>query len=115
MIYGCGQGILLNTLSVFIKPVSEELQISRSIFSLYASLVTAMSVISQPLYGRLYERCSLKKLMFSEAVICALVPIGYVYSSKLWQFYLLALLQGAFINCTGIAAGGILINHWFCA
>lgn len=115
MIYGCGQGILLNTLSVFIKPVSEELQISRSVFSLYASLVTAMSVISQPLYGRLYERCSLKKLMFGGAVICALVPIGYSYSSKLWQFYVLALLQGAFINCTGIAAIGILINHWFCA
>lgn len=115
LIYGCGQGILLNTLSVFIKPVSEDLRIPRSGLAAYASLVTAMSVISQPLYGRLYERGNLKKLMLIGAIVCAVVPIGYACSSYLWQFYLLALVQGAFINCTGIAAVGILINHWFLA
>ena len=113
LIYGGSQGILLNTASAFIKPVSEALGFPCGSFSAYSGIVTGVSILMIPVFTRLYRSSKLKQIMVVCAVVCGLVPLGYALSSKIWHFYVLAGIQGVFINGIGTAVVAILVNNWF--
>ncbi len=51
--------------------------------------------------------------MLLSAVCCGLVPIGYSFSTRLWQFYALAVINGLMINGITMMAIGVLVNNWF--
>ena len=113
LIAGGGVGIINSTIGVFIIPVSEDLGFLRSQFMLYASISMVVSVLLMPYYGTLFKKYGFRKIALISATVCGLVLIGYSFSSSLWQFYVLALLSGIFVNGIGIMSVGILVNRWF--
>ncbi len=113
LIEGAGQGILLNTFNVFIKPVTDSLGFSRGLFAAYSTICTGVSVVLLPWYGKVLQGPSAKRVIQLCAFVTVLVPLGYSVSSRLIHFYLLAVVSGIFINGVGMAMAGTVVGYWF--
>ena len=113
LLCGGGQGILINTLSVFVKPVTEALGFARGPFVLYASLISLVSVAMLPLYGELYRKPWFPRLMLASAVICSLTLFSYSFCRTLPAFYILSVILGLFFHGTSITAVANVLNRWF--
>ncbi len=108
-----GVGMFSSTNSVYVKPVCESLGFSRGEFTLHRTIITIISALIMPFYGRLIPRFGARKIMSIGALTLGLVTIGYSYSTKLWHFYALAIINGVFINGISFMSVGVLISAWF--
>lgn len=108
-----GVGMFTSTNSVYVKPVCESLGFSRGEFTLHRTLITLIGASIMPLYGRFIARYGARKVMSLGALMLGLVSIGYSFSTKLWHFYALALINGAFVNGISFMTIGVLISNWF--
>ncbi len=113
VITGAAFGFYNNTLGVFVKPVCDALGFSRGEFTMYQTVSNLMSVLVMPLYGELYRKVPLKKLLLIGAVGCGLIPLGYSISTQIWQFYVLAFFNGLLFNAASMMTIGALMNNWF--
>ena len=113
LISGGGQGVIINTLSIFVKPVTEALGFARGDFTLYASIISLVGVLTLPLYGELYRKKWFPKYMMCSAIIFAMVPMGYSVSSALPSFYALSVILGLVFHGTSITAVANILNKWF--
>ncbi|HEY1373143.1 MAG TPA: MFS transporter [Candidatus Binatia bacterium] len=105
---------LSSTLSIFLKPVTEDLGVSRGAFSLVRTGEILVSAAMAPLVGPIVDRRGGRKLIVAGAVIAA---AGYFLLSRVqqfWQFFL--------VRCTLVVAGDtlmgsvvvmVIISHWF--
>ncbi|MDL2229379.1 MFS transporter, partial [Treponema sp. OttesenSCG-928-L16] len=108
-----GIGMFTSTNSVFVKPVCQSLGFARGQFTFYRTIVTLTSALLMPFFGKLIQRIGVKKLLFAGALMLGLVNIGYSFSTKLWHFYVLAFVNGAFVNGISFMSIGVLISAWF--
>lgn len=115
LISGAGIGLFGNCIGAFVKPVSADLGFSRGSFTLYTTISTLTAALILPLYGELLLRVPARRVMLVCAAVCGGVPLLYSLSSKLWQFYLVSLLNGFFVNGITMMAVGTLIDRWFAA
>lgn len=113
LICGGGQGVLINSNSIFVKPVCESLGFSRFDFALYSSIILVISTALYPLLGVLFKKSYFSKLLLLSAVVCGLVPIGFAFSQELWQFYFLASIQGILIDVVSMTLTALIIAGWF--
>jgi len=102
-----------NTASIFIRPVTEDLGLSRSEFTFFRTIIVIFGAALLPLYGRIAVRYSIKKVMLVGTTISGLSLIGYALCTYLWQFYLVAVINGLFVNASHFMMLGILIDRWF--
>ena len=105
---------LSSTLSIFLKPVTEDLGVSRGAFSLVRTGEIVVGAVMAPLVGPIVDRRGGRKLIFAGAVIAG---AGYFLLSRVqefWQFFL--------IRCTLVVAGDtlmgsvvvmVIIARWF--
>ncbi len=105
---------LSSTLSIFLKPVTEDLGVSRGAFSLVRTGEIIVGAVMAPLVGPIVDRRGGRWLIVAGAVIAA---AGYFLLSRVqefWQFFLL--------RCTLVVAGDtlmgsvvvmVIIARWF--
>lgn len=105
---------LSSTLSVFLKPVTEDLGVSRGAFSLVRTGEVLVSAAIAPLVGPWIDRSGGRGLIVAGAFVASL---GYFLLSRIdafWQFFLL--------RCTLVVVGDtlmgtlvvmVLIARWF--
>jgi len=105
---------LSSTLSIFLKPVTEDLGVSRGAFSLVRTGEIVVGAVMAPLVGPIVDRRGGRKLIVAGAVIAS---AGYFLLSRVqefWQFFL--------IRCTLVVAGDtlmgsvvvmVIIARWF--
>lgn len=108
-----GIGIFSATNSVFVRPICESLGLARGKFTLYRTIISLVSVLCMPLYTALIKKFGAKKVMIAGALGIATAVAGYATASSLWQFYLLAVLEGLFTNGISFITVTIVINAWF--
>lgn len=113
VVTGAGVGLFSNCIGVFVKPVCEALSFSRAAFSLCSTLTILAGALTLPFYGGWFQKHSIRRTMLACAVVCGLAPAGYSFSSRLWQFYLLASVNGLAVSGITMLAVGSLINGWF--
>jgi len=115
LVCGGGQGVLINTSSVFIKPVCDALGFARGDFSLYASIAMLLMMALLPVFGTLYNKSFFRHMLLPMGVVSTLVPLGYSFCAQLWQFYLLAAVQGLCINAISMQMVACVITRCFSA
>jgi MFS family permease len=105
---------LSSTLSIFLKPVTEDLGISRGAFSLVRTGEILVGALIAPFVGPIIDRRGARKLIVGGAVIAS---VGYFLLSRVqefWQFFL--------VRCTLVVAGDtimgslvvmVIISRWF--
>ena len=113
MVTGVSYGIVLNCFGLFVKPVSETMGFSRQGFGTSLTIVYVFYMLGSVTSGKLIERIGLMRLMRIAAV---LLPGAYFCNSlctQLWQFYLLAVLQGLCLPVLSFIAFAVIIPRWF--
>lgn len=113
MVTGVSYGIVLNCFGLFVKPVSELLGFSRQGYATSMTIVYIFYMLGSVASGKLIERFGLLRLMRIAAV---LLPAAYFCNSlctQLWQFYLIAMLQGLCVPFLSFIAFAVIIPKWF--
>jgi sugar phosphate permease len=92
-----------STLSVFLKPLTEDLAVSRGLFSTMRSGEIIIGAVSAPFVGPLVDRYGGRWLMVIGALLTTLgfVLVGQV--AAFWQFL--------FLRWTLVTIGGVLMCH----
>ncbi|HEY7217664.1 MAG TPA: MFS transporter, partial [Candidatus Binatia bacterium] len=105
---------LASTLSIFLKPLTAELGISRGVFSLLRSGEGIIAACLAPLVGALVDRYGGRWLMVAGTVI---VGVGYFFLSHVENFAQFAgirLTLVAFGDCMmGYMVVNVVISRWF--
>ena len=99
---------------LMLKPMSEDLDVSRSTLSLAVTMFMVVSALAMPFVGRLVDRWSLRGTIAVGAVIAAagLALMGQVHYS--WQVFLVYGVVYALGNSgTSIAPVVVMVSQWF--
>ncbi|MCL2839309.1 MAG: MFS transporter [Defluviitaleaceae bacterium] len=102
-----------NTASIFIRPVTEDLGLSRGEFTFFRTIVILVGAALLPFYGKLAARFPIRRIMIIGTVMSGLSLIGYSFAANIWYFYFIAVINGMFMNAAHFMMIAILINRWF--
>jgi MFS family permease len=102
------------TFGVFLKPVSEDLGVSRSTFSLAFNLLNIMCAAFIPLVGKLIDRYGIRNVVMPMIVLFALTTAGLSYlQPSVAVLYGLFALQGLFSAGNVPTGYAKAISAWF--
>ena len=105
---------LASTLSIFLKPLTAELGISRGVFSLLRSGEGFIGACLAPLVGTLVDRYGGRWLM---AVGAAIVGVGYLVLSHVGTFSQFAAIRLTLVTFGDVLMGSMVVNvviaQWF--
>jgi MFS family permease len=108
-----GYAGILSISSVFIVPVTSELGYSRSSFMLVSTIMMLSSVVFAGIYGRWMEKGKIKQLLILNIIFVFLAYSVFASATRLWQFYLCAILLGSGFSSLSTLPVSILLNQWF--
>lgn len=100
--------------SLFMIPVVEEMNTTRTMFSFCTGLVGIASAFLAPTMGRLLGKSKYTKKIFIMCIIgMGLSYASYGFAKEIWYMYISAALVGAF-SCGAISMPiSIIIANWF--
>lgn len=105
---------LASTLSVFLKPLSEELGVSRGVFSLLRSGESLIGAAMAPLVGAAVDRFGGRHLMVAGAIVAG---AGYLLLSRVETFWQFVLVRWGLVSVGDCLFGSMVINvviaRWF--
>jgi MFS family permease len=103
-----------STLSVFLKPLTDDLGVSRGLFSLLRSGEILIGAAMAPLIGPLVDRYGGRWLMAGGALVAGL---GFVLLSQVTAFWQFLLLRWVFVTIGGVfmchMVVSVTISRWF--
>lgn len=108
-----GYAGILSISSVFIVPVTSELEYSRSSFMLVSTITMLSSVVFAGFYGKAMEKGNIKRLIILNTLGVFLAYSIFASATMLWQFFLGAILLGSGFSSLSTLPVSILLNHWF--
>lgn len=98
---------------LFTKPISEELGVGRSIFALQNIASSLGAVISAPIWGRLYKKYDMRKLL----AFCTLMTASSVFLRSVMPsvipMIVLGFVRGVFLTGNTVLPNTILLTAWF--
>jgi OFA family oxalate/formate antiporter-like MFS transporter len=103
-----------STLSVFLKPLTEDLAVSRGLFSLLRSGEILIGAAMAPLVGPLVDRYGGRWLMAGGATVAG---VGFVLMSQVDAFWQFLLLRWIFVTVGGVfmchMVVSVTVSRWF--
>lgn len=108
-----GIGIIMNSMGVFIKPVSESLGFTRGGFTLYFTVAALAMMVMAPVMGKLLERYNIRLIMTVCTTMMATSFALFSQCRTLPQFYILALFLGIGSAGLHIIPVSMMITNWF--
>jgi MFS family permease len=106
--------VLVFSFGVFIKPAATEFHSGRGAISLALTLHNAVTALGLPFMGGLVDRIGARKVVLASLITSGgLLLSSYVWSGRLWQFYLIFSLAGLFSGGAGPVPLGKVISRWF--
>jgi len=108
-----GIGISINSIGVFLKPVSESLGFARGEFSLYFTICALSMMFAAPFMGKLLGKYNIRVVMGIATTLLAASFILYSQSTQLVHFYILSVFLGIGSAGTHVIPVALLITNWF--
>ena len=100
-----------NLSGLFIVPITEELGLSRGVFSLHLTCSMASSIILNLNLSRLLEGLRRKTMFLIACLVCIVVFVGYGMASQLWHFFALSFCMGFVSPILTSTGTSVLINE----
>lgn len=98
---------------LFTKPISEALNIPRSVFALQTVAASLGAVVSAPIWGKLYRQYDMRKLL----AFCTLMTATCVFLRPMMPgaipMALLGFVRGVFLTGNTVLPNTILLTAWF--
>ena len=105
---------LASTLSIFLKPLTADLGVSRGVFSLLRSGEALIGAVVAPFVGRMVDRYGGRWLLAVGAIV---VGIGYLILGQVNSFIQFVVVRLSFVTlgdaCMGSMVMNIIIAQWF--
>lgn len=108
-----GIGIAINSIGVFLKPVSESLGFARGEFSLYFTIAALSMMLAAPFMGKLLSKYNIRIVMGISTTLLAASFLLYSQAAQLLHFYLLSVSLGIGAAGTHVIPVALLITNWF--
>jgi OFA family oxalate/formate antiporter-like MFS transporter len=108
-----GTAAAASTVSIFVKPMSDELGWSRTAISGGISFATLLGAVVAPIAGRWLDRYGGRMLLGAGGAITGVALLGMGFVQNLFMFYLLyPIARSIFMGSTNLAATTVVAN-WF--
>jgi len=104
---------IINLVSLYTVPVTEELGIGRSEFMTYYTIMALVGMIFCPIAGRLMRKMDIRLYLTIFTVLGTLSYIGFSFATTSLHFYLYAVLMGAALAGAALIPTPVLITNWF--
>lgn len=105
--------IVFNTWSIFVVPVSTELGVLSSQFTVLITIIfLSCAAMASPL-GNLMEKLDLRIVLSASVALCGTGVLLCSQWTEIWQFYLSGILEGAGVVALSYLASPTLVNRWF--
>lgn len=109
----CMSGMVLSITSVFLKPVSEALGLTRSEFTSYTLVSGVFGMLASANAGGLIKKFGVRKIVLVGGMLNALALAGYSFSNVIWQFWLWGALSGFSCGFASLVPCSLLLSNWF--
>lgn len=106
-------GMVFSTWSIFVVPVSNELDVTSSQFTITTSLIYLSCAILSPPLGNLMEKYDLRIILGISACLCGIGFLVASQASSIWQIYIAGILEGSGVCAITYLSAPTLINRWF--
>ena len=113
VIMATAMGIASNCNSLFIKPVSEELGLSRQSVSMMLSMMSFGSMGAAFFAGKIFTETNIVKVMRAAIVVMTAAYFSNSLAQNIWMLYATHLINGAAMCLVTVLPITFLINNWF--
>ncbi|MBY0122904.1 MFS transporter [Bacillus sp. S/N-304-OC-R1] len=104
---------IANLISLFTKPVTEELGFGRAEFTSYYTVMATTAMLVAPIAGRLIKKLNIKVYMSIFTLLGAGAYIGFSFATELTHFLIFAVPMGMALAGGGLIPVSVLITNWF--
>lgn len=105
--------VVNNSISLFMKPVSDQMGFSRTEFALCNTITALTSMVSSLGWGYLYSKFKPKPLHLISAIGLSLSFFTLSHSRLLIHFYVSSFFLGVFFSGAALLPVSLMINRWF--
>lgn len=113
IIMATGWGTVYNCASLFIKPISDELNFTRSQYGVTMTLRAACQMIISLFSGKIFANYNVKKLMMVSTIALIVSYFSFSLASTLAMFYILTIISSIAISLVCILPLSLIISNWF--
>ena len=103
-----------NGVGVFVLPMSEEFNWSRSSISFAAALGILLNGVSQPILGNLYDRIGGRKLILYGATVIGITAFLLAFTFHIAYFiFVFGIVMAVAMSAGSITTGAVIVSKWF--
>ena len=106
-------GFFYNTLSLFLKPVTEALGIPRSLYAASTLTSTAASVVIGMFFGKIVARVRTRLLVLTAVTGVILATLLYAFARNPILLFLFWFMEGTCLFFCSTSMISFIINRWF--
>lgn len=106
-------GLIANSFSIFIVPVSAELGFTRSQMSANQTIFAAGMMLVSLFWGAIFSKLRLKRLMGVAAAVSCAGYFLYSVAHALWAFYAISIVLSITMALLGWMPFTVIIGNWF--
>ncbi len=99
--------------SVFTIPITESLNITRTVFSLRALITSIVGILLAPMVGKIMKKYGMRKVHSIALLGLALSLAANVFVYNVAMFYIVSFLMGVFFIFAVLIPVSIVFNNWF--
>lgn len=104
---------VMSVSNLYIVPMYNDLKVPRTLLSLQSIAMVITSVISAPIWGKLYKTKGARKILPLCIAGTALCTIGRSFMPNIWAILCLAFVKGFFFTGSTLLPISILLTIWF--
>ncbi len=105
--------IVSNCVSLFVKPVSEALGITRQAFSLNTTFYSVSGMVVSLFLGGIIKRFNVKKVMMFCSVLLPVVYAGFSVAKSIYLYYIISFVLGLLGLSMTMIPISTLMTRWF--
>jgi MFS family permease len=106
-------GLIANSFSIFIVPISAELGFTRSQMSANQTIFAAGMMLVSLFWGAIFSKFRLKRLMGIAAAVSCAGYFLYSVAHALWAFYAISIVLSVTMALLGWMPFTVIIGNWF--
>lgn len=107
-----GLGFVSSNRSIYLAPITEALEIKRSLFTLSDTIRFITTAVVTVFFGSMVKRFGMKKLIVAGLISLTVCMCCYAYADKVWGFWIGSVFLGIGLSWTTTTMVGCVINKW---
>ena len=106
-------GGIINTFGVFLKPVSEDMGWTRTLFTGILGLGALGMALGSPFAGKVIDKFGVRKTMAFGVVLCGAGLALTGGATEMWHFIVLFFIVGIGFSASSMLPASVVIANWF--